>query len=473
MLKTRVDGTWASLGLVLALALLALAPAVSHAAVAGSMSIQFPQAVTVGQSAAATITLRNQNSGAEAASPNSVCNAGDGGLCSGDPGIVLVASCAALSAFQCATSDGGVFAFPATAGGRAGTSCAGMGFSISAPEPAFGAVRFTPDGGGHVVLPTTGATCSIDFTLSVQRSPSIDFNGSVAGAQTAQAGEHTQFSSALMAPVKVRDTSSGMTVQRAAPTLIASASGDIALGDGTLLATATVNGRVTPVDGAAVEFRLYGPDDTTCAGVPVFTSAVPYPAAGGPVSSGRFTPTVGGRYRWSTSYTGDANNLPVPGACSPASTLVGPGPGDRDGDGIGSAADKCPTVAGDRSNGCPSELKADIRGLWRVNELLSKLVSMTVRAPVGSRIEVRCKARRGVCPFKTKIVKKTTKRTTGLTRSFGKQRIYPARTKISVFVTKARRRGTYERVLTRTGRRLPSVVNRCLGPRLQVLRCPR
>ena len=473
MLRMEPSATRLSLGLVLALTLLALVPAVSHAAVSGSMSIQFPQSVTVGQSAAASITLRNQNTGAEGASANSVCNAGDGGLCEGDPGIVLVASCGALSAGQCAASDGGVFGFPATASGRAGTSCAGMGFSISPPEPVSGSVRLTPDGGAHVILPPSAAPCSIDFTLSAQRTPSVDFDGSAAGVQTVQTGEHTQFSGVLDAPAKVRDTSSGITVQRSAPTLAASVSSDIPLGGGTLRATATVNGRANPVEGATIDFRLYGPDDTTCARAPVYTSLVPYPAGGGSVSSRAFEPTVGGRYRWSTSYSGDANNLPVPGSCPTTSTLVGPGLGDRDGDGVGSAADKCPSLAGDKRNGCPSELKADIRGLWRVNQLLSKLVSLTVRAPVGSRIEVRCKARRGVCPFRTKIVRKTIKRTTGLTRSFGSPRIYPAGTKISVFVTKARRRGTYERVLTRTGRRLPSVVNRCLGPKLRVLQCPR
>ena len=37
--------------------------------------------------------------------------------------------------------------------------------------------------------------------------------------------------------------------------------------------TATVLGRVNPQPGATVTFNLYGPDDATCAGAPVFTPA--------------------------------------------------------------------------------------------------------------------------------------------------------------------------------------------------------
>ena len=462
--------TTVSLGLLLALALLALAPAVSHAAVAGSMSIQFPQAIGVGQSAPATLTLRNLNTGMDGPTPNTVCNAGDGGLCSGDPGLVLTASCGALAAERCSAPDPGVFGFSATGSGRAGTSCEGMTFAIAGVDPNFGTVRFTPDGGRHVVLPTTGSTCSIDFTLSGQRMPSVD-SGPAPGVQTAQAGEHTQVGSAIFAPVKVRDTSSGITVQRAPVTLATTISGDITLGAGSLSADTTVNGRVSSVEGATIDFSLYGPDDATCTRAPVFTSQVAYPAAGGLVSSAAFRPAAAGSYRWSASYSGDANNMPVAGACSVSATFVGSG-ADRDRDGVPNARDKCSSVAGDKRNGCPSELGANIRGVWRVNQLLSKLVSLTVRAPLGSRIEVRCKARPRVCPFKSKVVKKTTKRTTGMTRLFGSSRIYPAGTRFTVFVTKSRRRGTYERVLTRTGRRLPSVVNRCLNARLDVQPCP-
>ncbi|HVF20792.1 MAG TPA: hypothetical protein VNA14_11185, partial [Mycobacteriales bacterium] len=95
------------------------------------------------------------------------------------------------------------------------------------------------------------------------------------------------------------------------------ASPDIVLGAGTLTDSATVSGRVNPLAGASVEFRLYGPNDATCA-TAIFTSTVPYPQGGGSVTSAAFTPTTAGTYRWRAFYSGDANNAPVSGACNAA-----------------------------------------------------------------------------------------------------------------------------------------------------------
>jgi len=85
---------------------------------------------------------------------------------------------------------------------------------------------------------------------------------------------------------------------------------------GSLTDQATVTGRVNPLPGGTIDFRLYGPNDATCAGTPVFVSlAVDYPQAGGPVSSTAFTPTTTGTYRWIATYNGDANNAAVAGLC--------------------------------------------------------------------------------------------------------------------------------------------------------------
>jgi len=452
----------------IALALLALTPAFSQAAVAGSMSISLPPAVTVGQGGVpASLTLINLNSGGEGT--NTVCDAGAGGLCSGDPGIVLAASCGALDANRCEAADAGVFGFSAAGTGRAGTSCAGMTFTIDAADPFFGSVRFMPAGGQQVTLAQGGPQCAIDFAVNVLRSPSVDADPAQDGVQTAQAAEHTQRSELLVSPAKVRAAST-TTVLRAPTTLVTTAPVSAPVGVA-LTASATVDGRVNADGGGTVDFRLHGPDDPACAREPVFTSlGVPYPPAGGSVSSAPFTPGATGTYRWSASYSGDVDHLPAATACGAPATLVGTG--DRDRDGVADLVDQCLSTAGDKRNGCPSNLNADVRGMWRVNGLLSKLVSLTVRAPIGSRIEVRCKGPRGACSFKTKIVRKTTRSLTGLTRNFRSPRIFPADTRITVFVTKARRRGTYERLLTRSGRRLPSVANRCLNTRLQVQRCP-
>ena len=50
---------------------------------------------------------------------------------------------------------------------------------------------------------------------------------------------------------------------------------------------------------------------------------MPYPVSGGAVVSATFTPTQPGTYRWVASFSGDANNNPVSGACNdPNETVV-------------------------------------------------------------------------------------------------------------------------------------------------------
>ena len=114
-----------------------------------------------------------------------------------------------------------------------------------------------------------------------------------------------------------------VVVAPATPTLATMASPDITLGAGSLTDIATVSGRVNPQAGATIIFNLYGPNDATCADPPIFTSApVAYPVAGGPVTSSAFTPTSAGTYRWRATYSGDANNAGVTGACNAANENV-------------------------------------------------------------------------------------------------------------------------------------------------------
>jgi len=62
-----------------------------------------------------------------------------------------------------------------------------------------------------------------------------------------------------------------------------------------------------------VTFNLYGPDDATCA-TSIFTDTKPLVA--GVATSASFVANVGGTYRWIASYSGDANNNAVSGACN-------------------------------------------------------------------------------------------------------------------------------------------------------------
>jgi hypothetical protein len=146
-------------------------------------------------------------------------------------------------------------------------------------------------------------------------------------------------------------------------------------------------------------------------------------------------------------------------------------PSDKDLDGVADSADSCPLDAGDLRNGCPSELNAEVRANWQVNNLLTKLVRLTVAAPIGSRVELSCTGRFKICGKTKHVIARTTHRLTSLTKFFKAPRVYRARLSILVKVTKARQIGLYKRYLTRTGRRAPAVTERCLSTAGRVQPC--
>ena len=96
------------------------------------------------------------------------------------------------------------------------------------------------------------------------------------------------------------------------PTLTTNASGNVTIGG-------QVNDTATLADGASptgqITFRLYGPDDSDCLGTPVFTDTQTV-SGNGAYQSASFTPTAAGIYRWTASYSGDADNNAVAGACN-------------------------------------------------------------------------------------------------------------------------------------------------------------
>ena len=108
------------------------------------------------------------------------------------------------------------------------------------------------------------------------------------------------------------------------PTLTTQASAGVNSG-GSISDTATLSGGNAPT--GTITFTLYGPNDSSCGGASVFTTAVPVTGVGS-YSSGSFTTTTPGSYRWVASYSGDANNNPVAGACNDAneSVVVTPAP---------------------------------------------------------------------------------------------------------------------------------------------------
>jgi hypothetical protein len=123
------------------------------------------------------------------------------------------------------------------------------------------------------------------------------------------------------------DPAQDTVVNRATPVVNVSPAASSPAGAATLTNLADVADRVSPLAGATIDFRLYGPTDTGCAGAPVFESlGVPYPAAGGVVSSAPYAAPTPGTYRWTASYSGDANNAPAVSGCSAPTNVTSNAP---------------------------------------------------------------------------------------------------------------------------------------------------
>lgn len=180
-----------------------------------------------------------------------------------------------------------------------------MGFALYGPDnatctgtPAFTSTVPQPVGNGQVLSPSFTPTLAGTYRWVASYSGDAN-NGPAAGVCNA--------------------FSETRVVTAAAPSLTTTASADGPLGAAPLTDTATVTGRVSPVAGDTIDFRLYGPNDATCAGSPVFESLhVTYFLTGGTVTSAPFTPSAAGTYRWRATYSGDANNGSVAGACNAA-----------------------------------------------------------------------------------------------------------------------------------------------------------
>jgi hypothetical protein len=152
-----------------------------------------PEVVALGASGVpASLTLTNDNTGQETIA--TICNAAEGFPCPlGGAGITFVPSCAGQDAVSlaCAVPNPGVFRVGPTAMGAVGTDCAGMPFTVELVGDAVGTVRFRPEPGAHIQLPTPGSKCTINFTMDVLSLPQ-DVDPAVNGAQTIQLASATQ-----------------------------------------------------------------------------------------------------------------------------------------------------------------------------------------------------------------------------------------------------------------------------------------
>jgi hypothetical protein len=100
----------------------------------------------------------------------------------------------------------------------------------------------------------------------------------------------------------------------AAPTLTTQASPSVALGEA-IFNTVSISGNGVAPPGGTLIFQLFGPNNNSCSGAPIFTSTVPVNGSGNYISSS-FTPTTPGAYNWVVIYSGDAtSNAAVTTAC--------------------------------------------------------------------------------------------------------------------------------------------------------------
>ncbi len=289
-----------------------------------SVAPTFPTAVVVGQTGvAASISITNDNTAPDSSS--TVCRhddsqAGPFPECFGAGGILLTPSCAAQHpSFTICLPDGadpGVFQISPTGSGS--EACDGVTFEAVPLNDAFGNYRFDPPPGVHVVLPAAGSVCTINFTFSVLRMPTLDRQPTVAGMQTAQIALASSQSN-LGNLAAGQGSTTPVTVQQAVPLIATTASSGFDLGGGQLSDVADVSGLAGDPSGTTVTFRLYGPSDPTCAGVPVFTDTKPLiinvDSTSGTAQSASFTPTDAGTYRWVATYDGSVDNASVSGVC--------------------------------------------------------------------------------------------------------------------------------------------------------------
>ena len=180
----------------------------------------------------------------------------------------------------------------------------------------------TADAGGTITFKAYGpddATCSgaADFTSAPFAVSGNDTYGP-ASYSPKTAGTYRWIASYsgdaknLSSTGVCNDEGETDTVNKANPGISTVASADVTIG-GSISDTATVSGGNSPT--GTVTFKLYGPNDATCANTAIFTSAN-RPLNGATATSAAFTPTAVGTYRWVATYNGDVNNNTASGACN-------------------------------------------------------------------------------------------------------------------------------------------------------------
>ena len=84
--------------------------------------------------------------------------------------------------------------------------------------------------------------------------------------------------------------------------------------------SATLSGGFNPT--GTITFKLFGVNDQTCGGTPIFTNTVPVSGNGTYSTSAGFTTAAAGTYHWIATYSGDVSNNGVSSICANEAVVI-------------------------------------------------------------------------------------------------------------------------------------------------------
>jgi hypothetical protein len=201
------------------------------------------------------------------------------------------------------TIGGSVHAAAAIAGGVTPTGT--MTFTLYKPGDA------TCTGGPAFTQTVTVSSGSTSYETS-------SFNPPVAGAYrwvASYSGNEENSPSAS----SCGESAAAVTIAKAEPSVAETASAGVTLGKEVHVTTAFSGGHLAE---GQIAVALYGPDDATCTGTPVFSETTTVTASTTSIESGGFSPAAVGTYRYVAKYTGDDNNEAAASPCGDAAAAV-------------------------------------------------------------------------------------------------------------------------------------------------------
>jgi hypothetical protein len=202
--------------------------------------------------------------------------------------------------------------------GQTFTDVATLTFPTGAPVPT-GSVTFTLYGPGDTSCGTPIATSTVAVNGSAQAT-SGTFTPTLVGTYRVIASYGGDINYNPIAGV-CNDPGENVVVSKATPAIATLVSNPTRTVGQSFTDVATVTAAAgAPLPTGTVDFAVYAPGDTSCAGAPVFTStARPLGAATATTAtatSASFTPLAPGTYRVIATYNGDANYNSLAGVCN-------------------------------------------------------------------------------------------------------------------------------------------------------------